>query len=294
MSTVAATSTPRAPCESIPLRIGCVSYFNTLPMIEGLEKLRHVTLEPAAPSHLIGMLEAGDIDVALAPVIDSQRASCELTLLPCGMIGSDGSTMTVRLFSAVALDTISTIHADTDSHTSVALARLLMRQLHAIDPEIVPFDARERVAMGSENTRDDSFPDTLLMIGDKVVTDSPPAVRYTHQLDLGDAWKQWTGLPFVYAAWMCRASDEDSPAIRSAVSLLDRQRRLNATRLEWIVARRAGERRWPRDLAHTYLRGTMLYEPDARSRESIERFLDETHEAGILERRSPTRWLDGM
>ena len=43
-----------------------------------------------------------------------------------------------------------------------------------------------------------------LLIGDKVVTDAPPTDRYPHQMDLGEAWKDLTGLPFVYAMWMCR------------------------------------------------------------------------------------------
>ncbi|MHC4975188.1 MAG: menaquinone biosynthetic enzyme MqnA/MqnD family protein [Planctomycetota bacterium] len=292
MSTTVSPAPAQSEHESVPIRIGCVSYFNTLPMIEGLEKLGGVTLERAAPSNLEAMLESGDVDVALAPVIDSQRASCEITLLPCGMIGSDGATMTVRLFSTIPLEQVSTIHCDTDSHTSIALARLVMHHTLGVEPTIVAFNARERMSHDEGGAQETSFPETMLLIGDKVVTDSPPAVRYSHQLDLGEAWKSWTGLPFVYAAWMCRSEDADTAPVRGAMALLDRQRRLNATRLGWLVARRACERRWPIDLGHEYLRKTMRYEVDDEARLAVERFFDESERLGILGTRGATRWLD--
>src|SRR5665213_4630797 len=45
-----------------------------------------------------------------------------------------------------------------------------------------------------------------LLIGDKVVCDEPAGLP--HQLDLGGAWKDLTGLPFVFAAWMARAETQ--------------------------------------------------------------------------------------
>ena len=48
---------------------------------------------------------------------------------------------------------------------------------------------------------------SVLLIGDKVVTDAPPEERYPYQMDLGAAWKELTGLPFVYAVWSVPDSD---------------------------------------------------------------------------------------
>jgi chorismate dehydratase len=271
-----------------------VSYFNTLPMIEGLHKNREVATTLAAPSCLVDLLERGEIDVALGPVIDSQRTAQPVTLLPCGMIGSNGAAMTVRLCSAVPLDEITTLHADTESHTSVILAQLILHHVYGRQPHIVSFDARQRLEDASGNGADESsWPETVLMIGDKVVWGELPAERYPYQLDLGEAWKEWTGLPFVYAVWMCRRQDEGSPAVRAALHLLDRQRRLNAHRLGWIVAERAPEHRWPVDLANSYVRDAMVYTVDRDAQEAIERFLDEAASLRLLDTRLPVRWLGG-
>lgn len=291
MSTRAATSTATDSDEmDRPVRVGAVSYLNTLPLIEGLEKLEGIDLTLAAPSRLIELLSAGKLDLALAPVIDAQRAASPLALIPVGMIGSDGETFTVRLFSAGPIEQIRRIHADTDSRTSVALLRIALEKLYGVAPEIVDFDARERMALASEGAEADEWPDALLMIGDKVVTDSPPAVRYPHQLDLGEAWKRLTDLPFVYATWMCRESDVESPWLRSAAQALDRQRRHNATRLDWIVSHRAGGRGWPVDLARDYLGRMLRFDLGDREREAVERFFDHAAEAGVLAERRPTVW----
>src|SRR5262249_20813210 len=146
-------------------------------------------------------------DMGLVSLIDYARSPEPLILIPAGMIGCDGPTLTVRLFSAVEPRRIRQVHADTESHTSVALAKLVLAQQYGRgDVELVNFDARSLRA-GDD---DKNWPETLLLIGDKVVTDAPPAERYPHQVDLGEAWKALTGLPFVYAVWMCRADAWDA------------------------------------------------------------------------------------
>lgn len=272
------------------VRIGCVRYLNTLPLIEGLEKAEGVTLIPAAPSLLSGLLDRGEADVALASLIDAQRASSRVALLPAGVIGCDGPTLTVRLYSAVPIDRIVRVHADAESHTARALLRILLRRRWGIDPQQVDFDARELVEeRGGEGVE---WPEAALLIGDKVVTGSPPAVRYPHQIDLGEAWKELTGLPFVYAAWMCREKEAGSERVQRAVMLLDRQRRHNATRLDWLAARRGPERGWPVDLARRYLTELLRFDADARSREAVEAFFDAAHEEGLLAERRAVRWTD--
>lgn len=269
-----------------PVRIGCVKYLNTAPLVEGLERWADVELIPAAPARLIDLLApaAGEprIDIGLVSLIDAVRSPAPLTLLPVGMIGCDGPTLTVRVFSAVPIGAIRTLHADTDSHTSVELARVVLRGLHGIDVKVVDFDARERVALGASGggehgDRSGEWPASVLMIGDKVVTDSPPAVRYPYQLDLGEAWKAMTGLPFMYATWMCRSGDLDGPRgdeLCAAALALDRQRRHNQTRLAWLAAARSGGAgRWPTDLAQRYLGALLRYEVGQREREAAERFL---------------------
>lgn len=275
-----------------PLNIACVRYLNTVPLIEGLDKLATCKLIPTVPSRIAGMVESGEADLGLASIIDARSGS--LALVPAGMIGCDGPTLTVRLFSETPLNEIEAVHADTDSHTSVVLCRLLLSRLYNARPRIVDFDARERIPIGEPHTSqtlDEAWPKAVLLIGDKVVTDSPPAVRYPYQLDLGEAWKQLTGLPFVYAMWMCRADRAGDPAIHAAAAILDRQLRHNRTRLDWIVEHSAVEHRWPLDLARKYLMSLLRYEVGDRERTAVSTFLEMAGDEGLTPRIAPT-WVD--
>ncbi len=277
-----------------PTRIAAVQFLNTITLIEGIDTWSGCTLIKAVPSRIAPMLVAGDADIGLASIVDAARPENDLALIPAGMIGCDGPTLTVRLFSAVPPDQITTVHADTDSHTSVMLADILLREIHAVHAEFKPFDARERMgaaSAGPDQAPDEAWPRTVLLIGDKVVVDSPPAVRYPHQIDLGRSWRDLTGLPFVYATWMCRAADADSPMVAEAGAMLERVRLRNDQRLDWLVTHAAKAHRWPADLARTYIGQLLKFAPDARARQAVELFFDKLRDHGLINAREP-RWVE--
>ncbi|MBL8877127.1 MAG: menaquinone biosynthesis protein [Phycisphaerae bacterium] len=270
-----------------PLRIGIVKFLNTVPLVEGLDKIPQLALAPAPPSRLSDMLGDNSADLALVSIIDAALSSTPLAMLPCGMIGCDGPTLTVRVFSAVPFDQISTLYADTDSHTSVALARIILHRAFDRRVRIEPFD----VARAHKQPSD--WPDSVLLIGDKVISSSPPLSRFVHQLDLGEAWKKLTGLPFVYALWMCRAADLEDPAkapgIRLAESLLDRQLRHNFTRLDRIIQDHAAHFNWPPDLARRYIGDLLRYRVGRGEHAAVARFFEEAIACDILTREQAAR-----
>lgn len=316
------------------VRIGCVKFLNTLPLIEGLGAWKDAQLVAAVPSKLCPMLLRGEVDIALASVIDAARhapgviasgSAAErgdsggvgggggVTILDVGMIGSDGPTRTVRVYSRVPFERVRTLHADTDSHTSVVLAQIILHHRFGVrpPPTVMDFHARERVALGAPASPPfppsppspllphvhsgangakigakagaSEPPECLLLIGDKVETDPPARSEgYVHELDLGEAWKELTGLPLVYAAWLCRAGEEESLAVRAACSMLERSRLHNRTRLDHIVAAHAPGRHWDTDHAREYLGSLLRYDLGERERESVERFVTLAHEMGLL------------
>ena len=134
--------------STAPIRVGAVSFVNTAPLIDGLEVLRDVELRPSVPSVLIDELDRGELDVALCSSIDAQRAADRVVVLPCGQLGCDGATLTVRLYSQCPIERITRVHCDTDSHTSVVLMQIVLAERLALLPEIVAYDAREHVADG--------------------------------------------------------------------------------------------------------------------------------------------------
>ncbi|MFG0328734.1 MAG: menaquinone biosynthetic enzyme MqnA/MqnD family protein [Phycisphaerales bacterium] len=264
-------------------RIGVVSYVNTLPLVDGLDRLRELEMLAAPPSALIEQLLDGRVDLALCSIIDYQRSPKPLQIVPAGLLGCDGSTMTVRLFSHSPIERISRVCCDVESHTSVTLLRILLHELHGVKPELVDFDARDRRVRETDERVE--WPEAMLLIGDKVVTDSTPAIRYPYQLDLGAEWKELTGLPFVFASWLAPADAE----VSALGAVLDRQRRHNRQRLE-VLLQRAAERGWPIDLAREYLTGMLRYEWTPEARVGVERFFEYAYRLGLIDENRPLRF----
>ncbi|MCC6679460.1 MAG: menaquinone biosynthesis protein [Phycisphaeraceae bacterium] len=262
-------------------RIGCVSYLNAKPLIDGLEDQPDMHLRLDVPARLFEDLVDGAVDIALCPVADLHRPEAGLCVVPVGGIGSDGPTFTVRLYSRVPLEQITAIHADSESHTSVMLLRVLMRHRLGHCPSLLDYHAREHVAEGKLVEQ----PQAMLLIGDKVVTDSPLAVHYPYQLDLGQAWHEWTGLPFVFAAWSAR-QDADLGALpkRLADTLA-----LNRNRIDAVAERYAPVHGWPVDLAKTYLGRIMCYDVGQRQLDALERFSSEAAKMDLLPHQRPLR-----
>ncbi len=277
-----------------PTKIAAVQFLNTISLIEGLDTWTGCELIKAIPSRIGQMITTGTADIGLASIVDAANPAADpknnLTLIPAGMIGCEGPTLTVRLFSAVPPAQITTVHADTDSHTSVMLADIILREQHNVTANFTPFDAREKSGSGAD-TPEEAWPETVLLIGDKVVVDSPPAVRYPHQIDLGQAWHELTGLPFVYATWMCRADDADSPKILEAAAMLERVRLRNNLRLDWLVTTQAKAHNWPADLARTYIGQLLKFNPDDRAKEAVELFFQKLTTHNILDATKPN-WLN--
>ena len=164
-------------------------------------------------------------------------------MLPVGGIGCDGHTLTVRLFSRTPMPDIDTLACDPDSHTSVALARIVLAEQYKLRPEFI--DLTRATGRSGE---------ARLLIGDKVICDEPPG--FEHQLDLGYAWKEMTGLPFVFAAWMAREGVD----LRDIPARLQRARDAGIGQIEQLVTRYAIPRGWPAGMASQYLSVYLKYE----------------------------------
>jgi predicted solute-binding protein len=94
-----------------------------------------VTLVPCVPSRIVGELCENQADVGLASIIDCVHSPVPLALLPVGMIGCDGPTLTVRLFSRMCPSPPSPNSTPTlTGRTSVVLSQVLLWRLHRHPP----------------------------------------------------------------------------------------------------------------------------------------------------------------
>ena len=246
------------------LRVGSVSYLNARPLIYGLDEAADVDLHLEVPSRLLDGLRHRRFDVALLPVIDYQKLE-GLRIVPAGGIGSNGPALTVRIFSRMPIGKITTLACDTDSHTSVALARVILAEQFQICPRFVDL---------TDDTSRDA--EAILLIGDKVVCEEP--IGYEHQLDLGGAWKELTGLPFVFAAWMAREDADLGDLPRR----LEKAKRDGLNNLASIITRYALPRGWPRALAEQYLSEILLYDIGPQQLQAIHLFHDLAAKHGLL------------
>jgi chorismate dehydratase len=255
--------------------VAAVSFLNARPLIDGLEREPGISVITDVPSRLLETLTSGRARIALCPVIDFQTADTGLCIVPAGAIGSDGPTHTVRVFSRVPIRDIEQVHTDGDSHTSVALLEIVLDALTGRRPKLTTLKA------GIPDDADP--PESLLLIGDKVVRNEPTVSRYPYQLDLGEAWKRLSGLPFVFATWLARAGDD----LGELPATLRRYRERNMLRVPEIVATHADG--WPRDLATRYLENILQYEIGPRELESIELFWGRCYALGLITDLRPMR-----
>ena len=268
------------PAHAAALRVGCVSFLNARPLIEGFDSKdgrSPVELTLNVPSGLLADLEAGRTDVALCPVIDFYRSRVPLQIVPAGGIASLDTTLTVKLCSRVPIDSIERIYADTDSHTSVALMQIVLVERYGLRPQIIAYNARERTALDRPADR----PEAVLLIGDKVVAADTPS--YPHELDLGQAWHELTNLPFVFAVWMSRRG----AALGELPQILNARRIANARQLDAIVRKHAQAHGWSQPLATHYLKDLLRYEIGPAQLQAIEVFAAKAHRLGLIERLEP-------
>ena len=176
------------------IRVGAVNYLNTKPLIYGLEKIApQIELRLDLPSRLADELSNGELDVALIPSIEFfQDPSYSIISDAC--IGCRGPVLSVKLFFRIPPEAVRTLALDEGSRTSATLAQILLKEKYGIEPELLPLPIGKTIA--------DTNADAVLLIGDRAIH-SPPG-PFAEVWDLGDEWRQWSGLPFVFAMWVGR------------------------------------------------------------------------------------------
>lgn len=187
------------------IRLGDIEYSNCFPVHARLLEEgppSGVELVRGTPGELNRRLAAGEIDVAPCSSIEYARHADEYRVLPGLAIASDGAVGSILLETTVepqALDGQS-VAIPTASATSVVLLRGLLEERWSIKPQYRWYDQKQDADPMQDGAR------AVLRIGDVALKRSIPAGRTV--LDLGAAWTEWTGLPFVYALWQARVRPE--------------------------------------------------------------------------------------
>ncbi|MEZ0095642.1 menaquinone biosynthetic enzyme MqnA/MqnD family protein [Streptacidiphilus sp. EB129] len=252
----AATTVPRGSTTPGPLttraslatakaarpRVGHIEFLNCLPLFWGLARtgsLLDLDLHRDTPDGLSDALAAGRLDIAPISLVEFLRHSDDLVALPDIAVGSDGPVMSCLIVSRVPLDELDGVPValGSTSRTSVRLADLLLTQVYGVRPEYFPSPPDLPAMMAQAPA--------AVVIGDPALR---AALTQAEELnlqvhDLGQMWREWTGLPFVFALFAARRefAEREPETVREVHRAFLRSRDLSLTEVDTVCERAA---RW--------------------------------------------------
>jgi len=175
------------------IRISAVSYTNTKPFLYGIQNtaiIDRIGLSLDIPSDCAQKLIDDKVDIGLIPVAAVlDLPQWEIVSDYC--IGAVGAVNSVFIFSNCDIREAKTVQLDPQSRTSNNLAKVLLKNLWKIEPQLIT---------GADDYAQSSDPYTaFVQIGDRTFGKK---AQYKYVYDLGEEWQNLTGLPFVFAAWI--------------------------------------------------------------------------------------------
>ncbi len=249
-------------------RVQGVKYLNAWPPLYGLMTGREPErLRMALPSVLARRLLAREADVALAPVATLALGAFEIVPEIC--IGADGEVASVLIVGDVPLEDMDRLLLDSSSGTSVVLAQLVAAHLR--NGRSLSLESAEPARIAHTVTGRTG----AVIIGDDALR---LRARFAYVLDLGQAWQRWTGLPFVFAAWIGQLGAVDA---KLTAMLRDSLAHGLAARREIAHLWAAQEGGEPAFYEH-YLTHNVRYTLDARFQAGLSEFLARAARAKLL------------
>lgn len=229
------------------LRIGCVRYLNSRPLIEpygGPVILEH-------PSELADGLSRGDLDVGLVPVYEALRMPGCVAVEGAG-ICSRGTVWSVLMAYQGHLEELRQVALTPASRTSVNFCKMYFAEWGGHTPEYVP----EPAPPGAGR----------VIIGDQAIAFREKHAGEWQILDFGEEWLRRTGLPFVFAVWLIRPEVPEPKRVADAFREILRR---GKGQIDEIIARHQGRHA---GFTRRYLTQHIRYDLGAEEKRGIERF----------------------
>lgn len=243
------------------MKLGAVSYLNALPLVHYLAERPRL----APPAALDRLLRIGEVELATAPVV----TLCEnpsWKVVPGIAIATRSTVKSVRLIfkkQGMTLGDLRSISLDLESKTSNLLLKVLLHYKYRRRLEDIHF----YYPLPSSDA------DAALFIGDKALKEE---YRSLEGLDLGGEWTSWTGLPFVFAAWIGSAPEISEKQVQILREARDRA----LTNLGELAKQQSV---LPELEAKRYLSENISYEFEGAEIEGLQRFCAYAHELGLIQ-----------
>lgn len=214
-----------------------------------------IELMKAYPAQIAQALLDDTIDIGLVPVAVIPLLK-QPQLVSKYVIGTEGEVASVALFSQVPMDQIEKVYLDYQSRTSVALAKILFKQYWKKEVEFLTA-TEDYISQIKGNTAG-------IIIGDRALAS---LYKYEYIYDLGSAWKAFTGLPFVFAAWVA-----NKPLPEEFMEAFDAANAYGLDKLDEVIALIPASQQ-VYDL-HKYYTDNISYELTDEKRAGLAKFLE--------------------
>lgn len=290
------------------LRISIVEFLNTAPLVWGFTDgplAGKYELLFAVPSQCAEDLRAGRADVGIIPSIEYQRMD-DVVALPGMAIASKQEVRSLLVVSKVPIELAKTVALDTNSRSTVGLARILSRRHWNIDPEFIdmPPDPDAMLARA----------DAALVIGDPALRlrlkvdalqakvpgtdgccccggedDEQPikGVETLFMYDIAQQWREMTGLPSVLAIWVARRGVL-TPEIAADFQA---SREYGLSRIGEIAEGAALKLELPPHELERYLTENIDFSLDEENLAGLRRYYEECAHAGLIPRAREVEFL---
>lgn len=241
---------------SAVIKVGAVSYLNTKPLLYGIEHsdlVNDIELSLNYPALLAKQLQEGTIDMALLPVAAMPGIAGANIVSDYG-IAADGNVVSVAIFSRVPIEEITTLYLDYQSRTSVKLAQVLMKKYWKLDVVFLPAseDYINQICGSAAG----------VIIGDRALQQLN---NFEYVYDLSDAWKNHTGLDFIFAAWVA-----NKPLPVDFIARFNQANSIGLAHLPQIIAQTP----FPWYDLRTYYTENIKYFLDENKKKGLTTFLD--------------------
>jgi chorismate dehydratase len=258
--------------------MGRIGYLNVLPVYHPLEAgiIPHeFEIVSGPPALLNAMMERGELHLSSGSCIEYARRPDRYLLVPDMAIGSNGPVMSVLLLSRLPVEALDgqSVCVSGESHTSAALLRLLLMRCgvraeftsgHIAARLLAPEPPAAFLAIGDEALRLRAHPD------------------YPHRLDLGEAWRAWTGLPFIFGIWFISRAAARQGLFRSdPAGLLRDGRDWGLAHMDAVLDLTGHGCPLTRGELARYYAG-LVYHLRERELEGMKLFYSRLHDAGLL------------
>ena len=243
------------------IRISAVKYANTYPFIYGLTESgfdKKVILETDHPADCAAKLINRKVDIGLIPVAALPLLK-EYHIISNFCIGANSNVRTVLLLSNCQFEEIETIYLDYRSRSSVMLSKVLAKH----------FWNREFRWMNTSkgfDFRNIGRKEAVVLIGDQCFEYEK---SFRQKIDLASEWKEFSGLPFVFACWVSnKVLDDDF------ISEFNKALSLGVCNIEKVAGKFGNTGTITGDVLQKYLTENIDYEFDDEKKKGLKLFLE--------------------